>query len=266
MTNNAEFTRGVLYSKQSAEQYTLVRQKPCGHLSGVIETFWSVNWDLPAEQPHIQENIPDPCVNIVFEGGSARVIGAVTKRYTVSLEGKGELFGVKFRPGGFFQLSKSSVSILTDKTELIDNSFGTPGIELANNIAKAKCVDDMVQYCQHFFGPRIHGSSAEVDKINAIINVLATDPSITRVDDLSNAVGLSGRSLQRLFKQQVGVSPKWLIRKHRIQEVLSQLERGQNDWQSLISELGYFDQSHFIKDFVELVGVTPEAYLSKLTG
>ena len=266
MTNNAGFTRGVLYSKQSAEQYTLVRQRPCGHLAGVVETFWSVNWDLPAGQPHIQQNIPDPCVNIVFEGDSARIIGAVTKRYTVSLEGKGELFGVKFRPGGFFQLSNSPVSTLTDKTEPIDKAFGSPGIELANNIAKAKCVDDMVQCCQRFFSPRIHGSAAEVDKINTIIDALATDPSITRVDDLSKSVGLSGRSLQRLFKQQVGVSPKWLIRKHRMQEVLTQLECGQSDWQSLISELGYFDQSHFIKDFVELVGVTPEAYLSKLTG
>ena len=79
---------------------------------------------------------------------------------------------------------------------------------------------------------------------------------------------ISSRQLQRLFQTYVGVSPKWLIRKYRIYEILIRLEQPDNhqvDWQQMVLDLEYVDQSHFINDFKSFVGDTPQEYLRRNT-
>ena len=87
------------------------------------------------------------------------------------------------------------------------------------------------------------------------------DPSITRVQQVSQKFHLAVRSLQRLFNQYVGVSPKWVIKRYRLHEAAEQLNTGRNvDWHKLVFDLGYFDQAHFIKDFMTIIGRTPAEY------
>jgi AraC-like DNA-binding protein len=61
------------------------------------------------------------------------------------------------------------------------------------------------------------------------------------------------------------VTPKWVICRFRLHEALAQLEKSGNDkdridWVSFALDLGYFDQSHFIKDFTGMVGCSPQEY------
>jgi AraC-like DNA-binding protein len=63
------------------------------------------------------------------------------------------------------------------------------------------------------------------------------------------------RSLQQLFSEYVGVSPKWVIRRFRLHEAADRLATGGSPtWPRWPSELGYFDQAHFTSDFRKLVG------------
>ena len=69
------------------------------------------------------------------------------------------------------------------------------------------------------------------------------------------------RSLQRTFNKYVGVSPKWVIRRYRLQEAAEALACGHAEsMRDLALRLGYFDQAHFIRDFKAVVGKTPHAY------
>ena len=73
--------------------------------------------------------------------------------------------------------------------------------------------------------------------------------------------GLRPRALQRLFHEFVGISPKWVIRRYRMHELVELLNAGQSvDWPALALDLGYFDQSHLIRDFRRLTVHTPERY------
>lgn len=78
------------------------------------------------------------------------------------------------------------------------------------------------------------------------------DRSITRVEHLTEQFDINARALQRLFDRYVGVSPKWVIHRYRLQEA------------TLSQELGFYDQAHFIKPFKALIDITPNAY-AKLT-
>ena len=50
---------------------------------------------------------------------------------------------------------------------------------------------------------------------------------MTGAQQLADAAGLSLRALQRLFREHVGASPKWVIRRNRLQEVALRIENGE---------------------------------------
>jgi AraC-like DNA-binding protein len=76
---------------------------------------------------------------------------------------------------------------------------------------------------------------------------------------------INKRTLQRLFNQYVGVSPKWVIQRYRLQDALEQLAEGEtDDCAQMALNLGYFDQAHFIKDFKMLVGKPPVKYTQQM--
>ena len=69
--------------------------------------------------------------------------------------------------------------------------------------------------------------------------------------------GASARGLQRLFREYVGVSPKWVMQRYRLFEAAERLAAGGVDGAQVAQELGYFDQAHFIHDFKAMVGRSP---------
>jgi AraC-like DNA-binding protein len=88
---------------------------------------------------------------------------------------------------------------------------------------------------------------------------------LLRVEDLSSACGLTVRQLQRLFRKQVGWSPKWVIQRYRLHEILEQVSSGRSiDWLGLAERMGYFYRAHFICDFKQLIGETPAEYTRKV--
>ena len=73
------------------------------------------------------------------------------------------------------------------------------------------------------------------------------------------------RALQRLFAEYVGVSPKWTIRRYRLQEAAERLAAAESvDWPALALDLGYADQAHFIRDFKRMIGRAPAEYFKRM--
>jgi len=74
------------------------------------------------------------------------------------------------------------------------------------------------------------------------------------------------RSLQLLFNDYVGISPKWVILRYRLHELIERCHSGAPlDWSQLAVDLGYFDQAHLINDFKSVVGYTPTEYKKLLS-
>jgi len=104
-----------------------------------------------------------------------------------------------------------------------------------------------------------------VQEINRIVETIMEEKSIIKVDDVMNRFAINKRTLQRLFKKYVGVSPKWIIQRYRLHEAAEKMvERKAENWSRLALDLGYFDQSHFIRDFKTIIGQTPGEYLESL--
>jgi AraC-like DNA-binding protein len=83
--------------------------------------------------------------------------------------------------------------------------------------------------------------------------------AITRVVD---QIVLSHQQLIRLFRQEVGMTPKRFVRVRRFQKVLERLGRENHaNWAEIARACGYADQAHLSREFQEFAGVSPTAYL-----
>lgn len=111
--------------------------------------------------------------------------------------------------------------------------------------------------------PALPSLPAPIAKLRDLVERLARDPGITRAEQAAALAGLDLRTLQRRFSDGVGVSPKWVIQRYRLHEAAAQLAQPDApELADLALQLGYFDQSHFIRDFKAVVGKTPGEYLA----
>ena len=82
----------------------------------------------------------------------------------------------------------------------------------------------------------------------------------------ATASGTSKRTLERLFREYVGVGPKWVIQRYRLHDAAEHAATGKAcDWADVAARLGYADQAHFIRDFKRFVGQSPAQYSATIS-
>lgn len=263
MRSKAGKPRGILNSESDTKTFTHNRYLPTGDLEFFVEHFWFVSWDLRDKKPHIQEVLPHPSVHIVFEKGRSRVVGVITGKFTRRLENRGRVFGIKFRPGAFFPFWNGSVSTLTDDILPINEVFDISPENEEKTVFSLGSRDKMMDYAEHLIRDKNPDRDQKITFINQIINRIKFSNEILKVDDIVDFYCISRRTLQRIFKQYVGINPKWIIMRYRLHEALDKLnENKHTNWSELALNLGYFDQAHFINDFKAMIGCSPTEYIS----
>lgn len=256
---------GILQLNEGEKKFQLTRHAPSGRLSPFVKHYWIVSWNLEGQAPFFQDVVPNPCVNLVMEEGKSGIYGAASRKYTKRLEGKGQVFGIKFRPGGFYPFLGSELSGLTDGALPLEALFGAEAAPYAQAISQSPEAAERIAITEALLLAKLPACDDNVTLVNRIIDLIQEDPGLTRVEQLCGMFGMNKRKLQRLFSRYVGVSPKWVIRLYRLQNAAEALDSGlQRDLAKLSAELGYYDQSHFIKDFKSIIGKTPDEYASPL--
>jgi AraC-like DNA-binding protein len=101
----------------------------------------------------------------------------------------------------------------------------------------------------------------ESELVNAVVERVEADASITTVTQLCEFSGLPERTLQRLCARRLGLSPLWLIRRRRLHEAADRLRDGAGSLADTAADLGYCDQAHFSRDFKASTGMTPREFL-----
>lgn len=251
--------RGILRLDVGSSIPGHARYRPDEDLAPFVEHFWTVSWDVDA--PEVREVLPHPSVHFVLERGRSRVVGVHTGRFTARLEGQGRVLAVKFKPGGFRPFIDHAVAELTDRTlpprQVFDGDVA--GLEAAALALAAPAAAFAV--VQAFLRRWLPAPDPTVELVDRITRRAAEDREITRVEQLVDEFGIGLRTLQRLFQEYVGVSPKWVIRRYRLHEAVERIaSRRKIDWATLALELGYADQAHFVRDFRKLIGQPPGQY------
>ena len=259
-----EAPRGVLNVPAAQPVSGHSRYHPSDDLAPFVEHYWTVEWDLP--EARTAETLPHPSVHIVLEGDEAEVHGVSSRRFSRVLQGRGRVFGIKFRPGGFRPFVEQPVADFTDRGQPLQAVFGDAAAGLAPRALAQRQHQDTIAVLEAFLRQCHPQPDASATLAGRIAERIAGDRSITRVEHLVGEFGIGLRTLQRLFSEYVGVSPKWVIQRYRLHEAAARLATGGDiDWPDIALELGYADQAHFIRDFRKLVGRSPADYVRALS-
>ena len=250
-------TRGILNPHEGRRHFALTRRAPSPDLDSWVERHWMVEWELDA--PFTQELLNHPTINLAVEPGFAGVYGIRTERDRKTIAGTGRVVGMKFRPGAFQPFYGRSVHQLTNRIVPVASVFGGAGDALAAAVRAE--AEDPFGVMEAFLRARLPAPDQHLAVLADIVATMLEDPSVVRVDELAARHAMSARTLQRLFRRYVGVSPKWVLQRYRLHEAAERIAEGRDgDWARTALELGYFDQAHFIRDFKALVGASPAQY------
>lgn len=261
MIPKKEKPRGIIHQQKPGNGIVHQRFHPSSDMAFFIEHFWTVRWNFDGREPMRVETLPHPVVHLVFENGEGRCGGIANGKFSRLLEGKGFVFSVKFRPGAFYCFYRKSISALTNKTIHGAEIFGNEFFKLEKAIFKSSSDEEMFSLTEDFLRKQKPAEDENVMEINRLLEQISSQAELTKAEQLIPLGNRNLRSLQRLFKQYLGVGPKWVIARYRIHEALEQIrEQKTIEWAALAIDLGYSDQAHFIRDFKKLVGKTPLAY------
>lgn len=133
---------------------------------------------------------------------------------------------------------------VTTKTRLVDGDGGVVGLaSVSYDLRTATATDDR------------HA------RLQAAIDVARrrfAEP--VRVSELADAAGMSLPQLDRALRRAIGLSPKQLLLRARLDEAMRRLDDGDLPIARVATECGYYDQSSFTRQFRRATGMTPASY------
>jgi AraC-like DNA-binding protein len=239
----------------------LTRYYPAADLAPFVEHYWIVRWRV--DEPRVQETLPSPSVHIVVEDGASGVFGIVRGRFCKHLYGQGRAVAIRLRPGAFASFLARPQRHVTGRVLPLVDAFGDSGSAYEQAVLNAP----LIGLAESFLRAREPRADELLDLIARAMELVHNESQMTRVADLASALGVTVRSLQRLFSDRVGVSPKWVLCRARLQEVAARVVVGESiNWPRLAIDLGYFDQAHLIRAYRSVIGMTPAEHARRFRG
>lgn len=176
-----------------------------------------------------------------------------------------DILGVKFTNLGLYMLTGLSMHILSDDIVPAEAIWGQEIESLCAQMYEAGDTIAMIRLLEGFFYRKLSDQPGCRDTRGVRAAIYAMEhQGIYQINTLLDASFLSQRSMQRHFKEQIGMAPKTYARICRFNRARQFLDQTENPfWPELVHKLGYFDQSHFIRDFRRFAGRSPGAYMEE---
>jgi AraC-like DNA-binding protein len=247
--------------------------RPAVPLRRFIECYWFLKSDR-GEPFEAQPVLPDGAMEIVLnfgdrfrrcerEGSSElqplrMFVGQMDHHVTIRATGSVDLVGVRFHPAGAYPLLRFSMAELRNRLLPLGDVIDLPERlqEMGSVATRARALDAiLIPRFAAAFGP-------DSDFERAMRSVVAREGRVS-VDEIASGTGLGCRQLERVFRERVGLGPKRFLKILRFQSVFRRSSGEAGAWAEVALDCGYYDQSHFIRDFRSFTGRSPEAFFSE---
>ncbi|KAF0218433.1 MAG: AraC family transcriptional [Geobacteraceae bacterium] len=232
---------------------------PAPDLAQHVEMCWSVT-GCGGSGTAFYEILPDSNMNLVFRFSSSGcrmvLMGPVTEKACVEIHDAADYFCFRFRPGQALNLADVRPADLIDTCVDIDKIRGESIGSLADRLHS---LPDPASR-QLVMEELLRGSLPLVrdERCRQAAALLDAHGGRFQVNELAAELGLHIRSLERLFLDHLGMTPKRLTRLIRFRHLFTRLHTGGfESFADLAYACGFADQSHMIRDFKELTGRLP---------
>lgn len=211
------------------------------------------------------ETLPNGNTSFVFrvtEGARSAdmaVLGPRTRALFKRPTGVVRVVLLQLEPGWSRPLLGVPASALTDRIVPLEHIWGRAGDDIAAELLDARDVADILDRLSRAIARRAHHGSESASARLARRAARSFEGGETRVEHVAEALGVTPRHLRRAFTESIGIGPKRFVRGVRLQRA-ARMAATSTDWARIAADAGYHDQAHLIRDFRELVGLSPGAW------
>lgn len=250
---------------------------PAEGLRSLIRCYWFLSGAAPEAPAPAEPALPDGCPELIlnlaapFTGSISNaparrqpitmLVGQITGPIRVRPTGPIDLVGVRFEPFGAAMLGLP-LAALTDRWVDARGLVGGQLGELRNRLRsgdgaeRAGVLDRLLT--------KVAAAATGPDpRVVAAVRAICQSDGAVPLDRLAAELGVSARTLQRLFAAEVGISPKLLARIARFQRVWAAWKEDPGNLARVAVACGYFDQPHLARDFRQFAGAAPAAFLAE---
>ncbi|QEC40989.1 AraC family transcriptional regulator [Pseudobacter ginsenosidimutans] len=180
---------------------------------------------------------------------------------TVSYAANSANLIIAFKDGGMAAFSPVPAHELFAKSISAGNIFPPAELQiLSEKIQDAITHEARIQLLDQFLLNKLKATPSD-PMINRAVELIRKHKGIIRVKDLATALHISQDPFEKKFRARIGSSPKKFASITRIRNLI-------NNYASYTSltdasyDAGFYDQSHFIKEFRQFTGKSPSAFFS----
>lgn len=246
---------------------------PSPELSDVFDQIELI--EVPADYPPFKVRfLPDDRFYVLFRYGNPFTnnlcgiewqykkrffLSGITPYYSISkINGFTGLIAFRFNHCGFRYLSDLKASVFYNRIVDADSLFSIKTDEIIagwlNTENKYECIPKM----EYFFMGFLKKPDSILLRIKEIVDSVVKSKGNESIHQLAQDHGMSYTYLEKLFKEYVGISPKMFCKLQAIRSLIKlNMEEPELTFTQLAHQTGYYDQSHFIKDFKRFTGLTP---------
>lgn len=243
----------------------------------ILQQYVACYWSAIADQPpfHQRESlIPDGTIEFMFNFGDhyfhlegenrhaitgAHIIGIRKKALFISQPGRQNFFCIRFRIGGVYPFFRLPVRDYTSGFYTMSDLFGNQVVILEEMLFDAKNNEQRTRIADQFLLNRLNEANTDYSFVKKCIPGLLKAP---RLEDVLRDFNISYKYLERRFQTVMGLTPKEFTKIYRFTKSVKSMYSGRYDSLTMIGgQSGYYDQSHFIRDFKSLTGYSPKDFL-----
>ncbi len=196
---------------------------------------------------------------------SCTLMGAQITPFKLLVEESHKTVSIIFQPGGLNRVLNIPM------TEIFDNGYSAREVvgreieELLDKSHDTISLNELDSIVQTYFLRKLSHVKEPLPIDFALQHLLVNYN--TNIDRIAEMAFMSVRNFERKCKERLGMPAKMYARIARFHKAYKILEsRPIISWPDLTYEVGYYDQTHFIKDFKEFAKLTPTILHKELSG
>jgi AraC-like DNA-binding protein len=177
------------------------------------------------------------------------------------------MIGAHFRPGGAARFLGLPASELCRQVVEVDAVWGAGIWEWRDRLLAARGAREKFAVFEQMLLHRMAAAGAKSGGnpgVTWAIGQFMSEPHLQSIAAVSHSLGVSHKQFIEQFRREVGLTPKLFCRIRRFQEVLGRIHAQKSvNWADVACSCGYFDQAHFVNDFMAFAGLNPTAYMDR---
>jgi len=227
---------------------------------------------------------PSGCVEIIFNLGSGQwqvlqdgkyvttpsteLWGQIIRPLSVRSAGRNTMLGIRFYPHAAAYFIHHPMDLFNNQVLDFNDVSGIDGKILYDKLLETTGWDQRIELLEAYLLRALHAAENKLHRagvVHRIMKGIGQDDSFKSIADVTSQYGITSRYAQKLFVEYTGLTPKLYTKVERFKNSLRLIQRNSESFTSIAYECGYFDQSHFIREFKSFTGTTPSAYLTGLS-